>query len=150
VLWVEKKDSWLFVELLAKLYHHYRQARRMRVILDNYGIHDSGLVAWALLQAQGRIVLHPLPPYSPRNHTCPDLDSLMVEVRVPLLIRYFRILDDNKPQPQASYDRARSFREAGFGWSFRRTDWQSVRLLLRAALIRASSGGGRSRPRPDR
>jgi len=98
--WVEgeKKDSWLFVELLGKLYWHYEKAKRIHVILDNFCIHDSQLVAWALLQAEGRIKLHYLPPYCPndnkierlwqdlhgnvtRNHTCADIDSLMVEVR---------------------------------------------------------------------
>jgi putative transposase len=123
VIWVEgdRKDSWLFVRLLGKLYHHYPQARRVHVILDNYGIHDSKLVAWALLEAGGRIRLHPLPPYCPqhnplervwedlhaevtRNHTCPDMDELLINVRVFLLIRYFRVLDqtENKPQAQAS------------------------------------------------
>jgi hypothetical protein len=51
-----------------------------------------------------------------RNHTCPDLDSLMAEVRVHLLIRYFHILDraeEDKPQAQASYNRARSFSVVG-------------------------------------
>jgi transposase len=122
--WVEgdHKDSWLFVQLLGKLYQHYAQARVIYVILDNYGIHDSKLVAWALLEARGRIKLVALPPYCPqhntierewedlhaettRNHTCPDLDSLMIEVRLHLLRRYFRILDRNAqkmPLAQAS------------------------------------------------
>ncbi len=109
--WVEgeKKDSWLFVELLGKLYHHYSEAKVIHVILDNYGIHDSQLVAWALLEAGGRIKLHPLPPYCPndnkierlwqdlhaevtRNHTCPDMDSLMVEVRHYLARRFQQVL----------------------------------------------------------
>ena len=94
----EKKDSWLFVQLLGKLYLHYSKAKRIHVILDNYGIHDSKLVAWGLLQAKGKIKLHPLPPYCPndnkiervwqdlhaevtRNHTCPDMDTLLGEVR---------------------------------------------------------------------
>lgn len=100
LIWVEgdKKESWLFVELLGKLYHHYKEAKTIHVILDNYCIHDSKWVAWALLEAGGRIKLHFLPPYCPkynkiervwedlhgevtRNHTCPDIDSLMVEVR---------------------------------------------------------------------
>jgi len=124
VIWVEgdRKDSWLFVQLLGQLYHHYPQARRIHVILDNYGIHDSQLVAWALLEAGGRIRLHPLPPYCPehnkiervwqdlhaevtRNHTCPDLDDLMIEVRLYLLRRYWRLLDqadEDKPQAKAS------------------------------------------------
>jgi putative transposase len=112
VIWLEgdNKDSWLFVQLLGKLYHHYKEAKRIHVILDNYSIHDSQLVSWALLEAAGRIQLHPLPPYCPqhnpiervwedlhaevtRNHNCPDMDSLMIDVRVHLMIRYFRILD---------------------------------------------------------
>jgi transposase len=97
--WVEgeKKDSWLFVRLLGQLYLHYRRAKVIHVILDNYGIHGSELVAWGLLQAKGRIKLHFLPPYCPkdnriervwedlhanvtRNHTCPDIDSLLAAV----------------------------------------------------------------------
>jgi transposase len=112
LIWLEgdSKDSWLFVQLLGKLFHHYKDAKVIHVILDNFSIHDSKLVAWALLEAGGRIKLHPLPPYCPqhnpiervwedlhaevtRNHNCPDMDSLMLDVRVYLLIRYFRILD---------------------------------------------------------
>ena len=105
----EKKDSWLFVRLLGKLYLHYRRARAIHVILDNYGIHDSQLVAWGLLEARGRIQLHFLPPYCPndnkierlwqdlhgevtRNHTCPDIDSLMAAVRGYLERRAQRVL----------------------------------------------------------
>jgi transposase len=124
VIWVEgeHKDSWLFVQLLGKLYLRYPEANRIHVILDNYGIHDSALVTWALLEAKGRIRLHPLPPYCPqhnrieriwedlhaevtRNHTCPDIDSLLVDVRVFLLRRYFLILDqpdEDSPLAQAS------------------------------------------------
>jgi transposase len=110
--WVESdhKDSWLFVNLLGKLYLHYAQAKAIHVILDNYSIHDSRLVAWALLEAGGRIKLHPLPPYCPddnkiervwqdlhgevtRNHTCPDMDTLMAEVRDYLRRRYEQILN---------------------------------------------------------
>jgi putative transposase len=120
VIWVEgeRKDSWLFVRLLGKLYHHYPTARRIHVILDNYGIHNGQLVAWALLQAGGRIRLHPLPPYCPqhnpiervwedlhaevtRNHTCADMDELLINVRVFLLVRYFRILDQAEHQRHA-------------------------------------------------
>ena len=98
------------------------EAKAIHVILDNYGIHDSKLVAWALLEARGRIRLVPLPPYCPqhnriervwedlhaeatRNHTCPDMESLMIEVRMHLLRRYFRILDERTeetPLAQAS------------------------------------------------
>lgn len=106
VHWVEgeKKVSWLFVELLGKLYQHYRRVRKIHIILDNYCIHDSKVVAWGLLEAKGRISLHFLPPYCPdhnkiervwqdlhaevtRNHTCPDMETLMVEVRDYLIRR---------------------------------------------------------------
>lgn len=103
LLWVEgaKKNAWLFVQLLAKLYHAYPKARVIHVILDNYRIHTGLQAAWALGQAGGRIQLHFLPPYSPegnkiervwqdlhanvtRNHTCPDMATLMQEVRYAL------------------------------------------------------------------
>jgi transposase len=109
--WVEgeNKDSWLFVQLLGKLYLHYGQAKVIHVILDNYGIHDSKLVAWGLLEAKGRIKLHPLPPYCPndnkiervwqdlhaevtRNHTCPDIDTLMAAVHEYLQRRVQQVL----------------------------------------------------------
>jgi transposase len=115
----ESKDSWLFVQLLGKLYWHYGRAKAIHVILDNYGIHDSKLVAWALLEAKGRIRLHPLPPYCPqhnkvervwedlhgevtRNHNCPDMESLMAEVRAYLARRARQVLGhapgpDNAP-----------------------------------------------------
>src|SRR3954471_1169900 len=50
VHWVEgeKKVSWLFVELLGKLYQHYRRAKKIHIVLDNYCIHDSKVVAWGL------------------------------------------------------------------------------------------------------
>jgi transposase len=125
LLWVEgeSKDSWLFVQLLGKLFLHYKEAKRIHVILDNYKIHDSELVAWGLLEAGGRIQLHPLPPYCPqhnkierlwqdlhsevtRNHTCPDMDDLMACVRVFLLRRYFAFLDgvaeDHQPPDPVS------------------------------------------------
>jgi transposase len=116
IVWVtgEHKDSWLFVRLLAKLYWKYPQAKKIHVILDNYGIHDSKLVAWALLQAQGRIVLHPLPPYCPddnriervgedlhanvtRNHSCASMTELRREVRRYLDRRNRRLR--KRPQP---------------------------------------------------
>jgi transposase len=114
LLWVEgtKKNAWLFVRLLAQLYHHYPKARVIHVILDNYRIHTGLQAAWALAQAGGRIQLHFLPPYSPegnkiervwedvhanvtRNHTCPDMAALMAEVRYYLRKRNRRALPDN-------------------------------------------------------
>jgi transposase len=124
VIWVEgeNKDSYLFICLLAKMSFRYEAAKVIHVILDNYKIHDSELVAWALLQAKGRIKLLFLPPYCPqhnpiervwedlhaettRNHTCPTIDDLMIQVRLYLLRRYFKLLDlapDDSPLFRAS------------------------------------------------
>src|SRR3954465_13674636 len=78
--------------------HAYPRAKVIHVILDKYRIHDSRYTQWALRCAEGRIVLHFLPPYCPkwnriervwedlhanvtRNHACPDMLSLMRAVR---------------------------------------------------------------------
>ena len=98
--WVEgmKKTSELFVALLVKLYQAYPKAKVIHVILDNYRIHSSQIIAVALTQFAARIRLHFLPPYSPdknaierswqdlhanvtRNHRCATLKELMHEVR---------------------------------------------------------------------
>lgn len=98
--WVEgdKKDSWLFLEMLHKLTVVYAQAPVIHVILDNYGIHSSNIILVALSHFARRIRLHFLPPYSPddnaiervwqdvhanvtRNHTCAGMTELMQEVR---------------------------------------------------------------------
>jgi transposase len=100
VLWVEgpRKTSALFVTLLQKLLARYPDAAVIHVILDNYRIHDSQITHAALRGMDSRIRLHFLPPYCPtsnkldrvwqdlhanvtRNHTCPDMTSLMIEVR---------------------------------------------------------------------
>jgi transposase len=98
--WVEgeKKDSWLFWDLLYKLTRVYAKARVIHVILDNYGIHSSKIIAVALSNFAARVRLHFLPPYSPdgnaiervwqdlhanvtRNHNCATMADLMREVR---------------------------------------------------------------------
>jgi transposase len=100
VHWVEadKKDSWLFFNLLKKLTVVYARAKAIHVILDNYGIHSSKIVAIALAHFACRVRLHFLPPYCPdhnrieriwqdlhanvtRNHQCPSMTLLMHEVR---------------------------------------------------------------------
>jgi len=99
LLWVSaaRKDSWLFIRLLVKLWQHYPKARVIHVIIDNYSIHSSAVTKWALRCAKGRIKLHPLPTYSPkhnriervwedlhaqvtRNHRCRTMDQLMRRV----------------------------------------------------------------------
>lgn len=98
LLWVGdvKKNSGLFVQMLDKLEQHYTTARRIHVILDNYGIHKSHEVARALKRLP-RIQLHFLPPYCPdenkiervwqdlhanvtRNHRHSDMPSLCAAV----------------------------------------------------------------------
>lgn len=99
--WVEgeRKTSLLFIQLLWRLTQRYRAARVIHVILDNYSIHRTEQVSLSLKTPQGqRLRLHFLPPYCPdhnriertwldlhasvtRNHCCPDMASLMHEVR---------------------------------------------------------------------
>jgi transposase len=98
--WVEgeKKNSWLFWDLLYKLTRVYANAKVIHVILDNYSIHSSHIIAVALMNFATRIRLHFLPPYCPdhnaiervwqdlhanvtRNHCCATMTKLMREVR---------------------------------------------------------------------
>jgi transposase len=100
ISWVEgeRKCSALFIALLDRLIAHNPKAKMIHVILDNYRIHDSKITQAALEGFGGRIRLHFLPPYSPkenkierlwedlhanvtRNHTCRTMKALMVEVR---------------------------------------------------------------------
>ena len=101
LIWVEgeRKNSALFVRLLWKLVCHYRRAKRIHVVLDNYSIHSTSLVELSLDTPAGRkIELHFLPPYCPdhnpiervwedlhanvtRNHRAPTIDKLMENVR---------------------------------------------------------------------
>jgi transposase len=69
LLWVGDivKNSSLFVKMLEKLNSHYRDASRIHVILDNYGIHHSAETNRAL-RHYPRIVLHFLPPYCPDHN----------------------------------------------------------------------------------
>ena len=51
----ERKNSLLFLELLYKLVTKaYPNAKRIHIILDNYGIHDSLQVRLALKSAAAR------------------------------------------------------------------------------------------------
>jgi transposase len=102
VLWVGngRKNSYLFLRLLRRLRAAFPRARKLHVVLDNYGIHSSTLVRRALSEEfGGRIVLHFLPPYSPqhnrierlwrelhanvtRNHRCRTLSDLLRNVEL--------------------------------------------------------------------
>jgi transposase len=109
--WVEaqKKDAWLFLDLLKKLTMVYARAKMIHVILDNYGIHSSNIIGIALAHFARRVRLHFLPPYCPdynriervwqdlhahvtRNHQCPGMTELMREVRYYLRKRNRRTL----------------------------------------------------------
>lgn len=101
LIWVEgeKKDSLLFIRLLWELTQHYRDRKKIHVILDNYSIHSTEQVQLSLETPEGqRLELHFLPPYCPdhnkiertwqdlhanvtRNHTCSDMKELMKHVR---------------------------------------------------------------------
>ena len=102
----ERKNSLLFLKLLHKLVTKtYPNAKRIHIILDNYGIHDSQQVRLALKsETAARLKLHFLPPYCPdhnrieriwkdlhdnvtRNHRCASMEELMVEVRCYLATR---------------------------------------------------------------
>jgi transposase len=101
LIWVEgeSKNSLLFLRLLWELVQRHPKAKVIHVILDNYSIHSTKQVELSLKTREGRrIRLHFLPPYCPdhnkiertwqdlhanvtRNHCCPDMASLMREVR---------------------------------------------------------------------
>jgi hypothetical protein len=95
----ERKTSYLFLLLLWELVTRHPTAKKIHVILDNYGIHTSRLVQSSLQTPEGRrLELHFLPPYCPdhnkiertwqdlhanvtRNHKCSDMPELMHNVR---------------------------------------------------------------------
>jgi transposase len=116
LIWVEgeKKNSLLFIRLLWELTQHYRRAKVIHVILDNFSIHDTLQVRVSLMTEQGRrLRLHPLPPYCPddnrmertwedlhanvtRNHKCRGMGQLMRNVRVWLRRRNHRLAKERK------------------------------------------------------
>ena len=105
--WVEglRKTSLLFLQLLSRLgTRTSRTARKIPVILDNYGIHDSLQVRLALATVQGHVKCHFLPPYCPdhnriervwedlhanvtRNYRCRTMEQLMEPVKIYLKTR---------------------------------------------------------------
>lgn len=94
----EKKNAALFCQLLWLLASQYRRARRVHLVVDNYGIHSAHLTRDTLATLGGRIVLHFLPPYCPdanriervwqdfhanvtRNHRCKTMNHLLANAR---------------------------------------------------------------------
>jgi transposase len=93
----DRKNSDLFLALLEKLRKHHPRARRIHLVLDNYGIHSSRRVKEYLREQGDRFRLHFLPPYCPehndierlwrevhanvtRNHRCKRIEELMHRV----------------------------------------------------------------------
>ena len=69
VVWVGalKKNGGLFIAMLQRLCEAYRRAKRVHVILDNYGIHRCSETRRAL-RHMPRIQLHFLPSYCPDHN----------------------------------------------------------------------------------
>ena len=98
LVWVEheRKNITLFLKLLMALRHHYRRARRIVLIVDNYSVHTSGVVAqWLHLNPKFELLFQPV--YYPwvnrierlwkamhdtvtRNHRCATLYQLCQDV----------------------------------------------------------------------
>ena len=92
-----RKDSGLFISMLEELERNYPYAKRLVLILDNYGVHKSHVVnRW--LEAHPRVELLFQPAYHPwvnqierlwkamhdtitRNHRCRSLEELCAQVR---------------------------------------------------------------------
>jgi transposase len=94
-----RKNADLFCQLLWFLATHFRRARRVHLIVDNYGIHKARRTLKMLADLHDRIVLHFLPPYCPdanriervwqdlhanvtRNHRCKTMSKLLDNVRM--------------------------------------------------------------------
>jgi transposase len=92
------KGAALFCALLRDLAKHYRTARRIHLVVDNYAIHSARMTLRTLDELGGRIVLHFLPPYCPdanriervwqdfhanvtRNHRCRTMKALLGNAR---------------------------------------------------------------------
>jgi len=91
--WAKRRDSAAFLEHLDHLRHVFRCYRRIHVICDNARFHTSRAVQ-DYLKKHPRVTLYYLPKYAPetnpiervwwhlhdeitRNHTCPNLVSLL-------------------------------------------------------------------------
>jgi len=94
----DRKNAALFCQLLWLLATRYRHARRVHVVVDNYGVHSARLTKSTLAALRHRIVLHFLPPYCPdanriervwqdlhtnvtRNHRCKTMPQLLANCR---------------------------------------------------------------------
>lgn len=107
VIWVGggRKNSSLFIDLLAALDAHYSEASIIHVVLDNYVIHKSRETLSAL-RSHPRIRLHFLPPYCPDHNAIErlwlDLHAQVTRNHphshlVPLCAEVARFLDEVSP-----------------------------------------------------
>ena len=99
LVWVEheRKNTRLFIKLLAALHRQYRRARRIVLILDNYIIHKTELVSqWLAIHPTFQLLFQPV--YYPwvnqierlwktmhdtvtRNHRCNTLFELCQDIK---------------------------------------------------------------------
>jgi len=113
----QKKAS-LFCDLLRRISKHYHRARRVHIILDNYGIHSAKETARVVAELEGHIELHFLPPYCPdsnriervwedlhanvtRNHRCPNMMALLANART--FVDQYRWRSGDRPHRQNRY-----------------------------------------------
>jgi transposase len=109
-----RKNAALFCDLLCRLAKTYARAKRIHVIVDNYGIHSAALTQQTLVELRGRIVLHFLPPYCPdanriervwqdlhanvtRNHRCTTMNHLLANARAYLTAYVWRRVTGTAP-----------------------------------------------------
>jgi transposase len=114
-----KKNAALFGEMLRIIATAYPRARRIHLILDNYGIHSARATKDVLAALGGRIVLHSLPPYCPdanriervwqdlhanvtRNHRCRTMNRLLGNARAYLTAYVWRRVTGSAPLRQAA------------------------------------------------
>lgn len=121
-VWHERKTTDLFLKLLRQIARTYPDARRIHLVVDNYGIHKTRRVRELLAgPLAGRIELHFLPPYCPdsnpierlwrdlhaavtRNHRRGSLAELQKDVE--------RFLRGNTPWPSRLRYRHLTLKEA--------------------------------------
>ncbi|HHW4805732.1 TPA: IS630 family transposase, partial [Salmonella enterica] len=110
-----KKNSSLFIAMLEKLRHHYRRAKTITLILDNYIIHKSKQTErWLKKNPKFCLVFQPV--YSPwvnhierlwhklhetitRNHQCRGMANLLARVK--------HFMDTVSPFPGNGYGTAK-------------------------------------------
>ena len=111
-----KKNSSLFIAMLEKLRHHYRRAKTITLILDNYIIHKSKQTErWLKKNPKFCLVFQPV--YSPwvnhierlwhklhetitRNHQCRGMANLLARVK--------HFMDTVSPFPGNGYGTAKA------------------------------------------